>query len=154
MAQEIERKFLLANDQWRALATSRISIKQGFLSSKPEATVRVRLADGKGTLTIKSKTEGISRAEYEYDIPAEEATELLALCSGPLLEKTRYIVAVGNHTWEIDEFSGDNDGLFIAEIELTSEYEPFEKSEWLGLEVSGDVRYYNSSLVQLPFCKW
>ena len=154
MAQEIERKFRVANDDWRAMATSASSLKQGYLSSSAEATVRVRLEDNLGTLTIKSKTKGITRNEFEYAIPAQEAKELLMLCREPLIEKTRYRIPHENHTWEIDVFEGDNDGLIIAEIELTSEDDYFAKPQWLGEEVSGDSRYYNSNLATHPYVKW
>ncbi|HCD68483.1 MAG TPA: adenylate cyclase [Bacteroidetes bacterium] len=154
MAQEIERKFRVANDDWRAMASSSSSLKQGYLSSSAEATVRVRLEDNLGTLTIKSKTKGITRNEFEYAIPAQEAKELLMLCSGPLIEKTRYRIPQENHTWEIDVFEGDNDGLIIAEIELTSEDDYFVKPQWLGEEVSGDSRYYNSNLATHPYVNW
>lgn len=154
MAQEIERKFRVANDDWRAMATSSSSLKQGYLSSSAEATVRVRLEDNLGTLTIKSKTKGITRNEFEYAIPAQEAKELLLLCRGPLIEKIRYRILQENHTWEIDVFEGDNDGLIIAEIELTSEDDYFAKPQWLGEEVSGDSRYYNSNLATHPYVKW
>ena len=154
MAQEIERKFRVANDDWRAMASSSSSLKQGYLSSSAEATVRVRLEDNLGTLTIKSKTKGITRNEFEYAIPAQEAEELLIICSGPLIEKTRYRIPHENHTWEIDVFEGDNDGLIIAEIELTSEDDYFAKPQWLGEEVSGDSRYYNSNLATHPYVNW
>jgi adenylate cyclase len=154
MAQEIERKFRVANDDWRAMATSSSSLKQGYLSSSAEATVRVRLEDNLGTLTIKSKTKGITRNEFEYAIPVQEAKELLMLCREPLIEKTRYRIPHENHTWEIDVFEGDNDGLIIAEIELTSEDDYFAKPQWLGEEVSGDSRYYNSNLATHPYVKW
>ena len=154
MAQEIERKFRVANDDWRAMATSSSSLKQGYLSSSAEATVRVRLEDNLGTLTIKSKTKGITRNEFEYAIPAQEAEELLIICSGPLIEKTRYRIPQENHTWEIDVFEGDNDGLIIAEIELTSDEDYFAKPQWLGEEVSGDSRYYNSNLATHPYVNW
>jgi adenylate cyclase len=154
MAQEIERKFRVANDDWRAMASSSSSLKQGYLSSSAEATVRVRLEDNLGTLTIKSKTKGITRNEFEYAIPAQEAEELLIICSGPLIEKTRYRIPQENHTWEIDVFEGDNDGLIIAEIELTSDEDYFAKPQWLGEEVSGDSRYYNSNLATHPYVNW
>jgi adenylate cyclase len=154
MAQEIERKFRVANDDWRAMASSSSSLKQGYLSSSAEATVRVRLEDNLGTLTIKSKTKGITRNEFEYAIPAQEAKELLIICSGPLIEKTRYRIPQENRTWEIDVFEGDNDGLIIAEIELTSEDDYFVKPQWLGEEVSGDSRYYNSNLATHPYVNW
>ena len=154
MAQEIERKFRVANDDWRAMATSSSSLKQGYLSSSAEATVRVRLEDNLGTVTIKSKTNGITRNEFEYAIPSQEAKELLMLCSGPLIEKIRYRIPQENHTWEIDVFEGDNDGLIIAEIELTSDEDYFAKPQWLGEEVSGDSRYYNSNLATHPYVNW
>ena len=154
MAQEIERKFRVANDDWRAMAGSSSSLKQGYLSSSAEATVRVRLEDNLGTVTIKSKTNGITRNEFEYAIPAQEAKELLMLCSGPLIEKIRYRIPQENHTWEIDVFEGDNDGLIIAEIELTSDEDYFAKPQWLGEEVSGDSRYYNSNLATHPYVNW
>ena len=154
MAVEIERKFKVANAGWRDTVTRSTSLRQGYVSTKPEATVRVRLENGVGTLTIKSKTRGISRSEFEYDIPNSEATQLLQLCEGPLIEKIRHLVIIGEHTWEIDEFSGDNQGLIIAEIELSSEDESFKKPGWLGKEVSHDARYYNSSLVIHPYNQW
>lgn len=154
MPQEIERKFLLANDDWRALANTSSSLQQGYLSTSPLATVRVRLENEQGTITIKGKTMGISRSEFEYEIPATEAAQLLLLCSEPLIIKTRYRIAQKNHIWEIDDFSGDNYGLVIAEIELSYEDELFEKPEWLGPEVSGDPRYYNSNLSKNPYGKW
>jgi adenylate cyclase len=154
MAVEIERKFKVANAGWRDTVTRSTSLRQGYVSTKPEATVRVRLENGVGTLTIKSKTRGISRSEFEYDIPNSEATQLLQLCEGPLIEKIRHLVIIGEHTWEIDEFIGDNQGLIIAEIELSSEDESFEKPAWLGIEVSHDARYYNSSLVAHPYNQW
>ena len=154
MALEIERKFKVANAGWRDSVTRSTSLRQGYLSTKPEATVRVRLENGVGTLTIKSKTRGISRSEFEYDIPSSEVTQLLQLCEGPLIEKIRHLVIIGEHTWEIDEFSGDNQGLIITEIELSSEDESFKKPAWLGKEVSHDARYYNSSLVTHPYNQW
>ena len=154
MALEIERKFKVANDSWRDSVTRSTSLRQGYVSTNPEATVRVRLENGVGTLTIKSKTKGISRNEFEYDIPSSEATQLLRLCEGPLIEKARHRVTIGQHTWEIDEFIGDNQGLIIAEIELSSKDESFDKPAWLGKEVSDDARYYNSSLVAHPFSQW
>ena len=154
MALEIERKFKVVSDSWRDSVTRSTSLRQGYVSTNPEATVRVRLENGVGTLTIKSKTKGISRNEFEYNIPSSEATQLLRLCEGPLIEKARHRVTIGQHTWEIDEFIGDNQGLIIAEIELSSEDESFEKPAWLGKEVSDDARYYNSSLVAHPYNQW
>jgi adenylate cyclase len=154
MALEIERKFKVASDSWRDSVTRSTSLRQGYLSINPEATVRVRLENGVGTLTIKSKTKGISRSEFEYNIPSSEATQLLRLCEGPLIEKARHRVNIGQHTWEIDEFIGDNQGLIIAEIELSSKDESFDKPAWLGKEVSDDARYYNSNLVAHPYNQW
>ena len=154
MAQEIERKFLLENEEWRDLVIDSFSLRQGYLSTTPESTVRVRIRDSKAMLTIKSKNIGIRRNEYEYQIPLKDAEEMLLLCPDPLIEKVRYIVTIGIHTWEIDKFSGDNNGLAIAEIELDSEDEPFDKPAWLGVEVSDDTRYFNSNLVLTPYSKW
>ena len=154
MPQEIERKFLLANDSWRDKVDSKTSLKQGYLSSKKEATVRIRLENNSGILAIKGKTEGVTRSEFEYIIPVEEAEQLLLLCEKQLIEKTRHIIRQGVHTWEIDEFEGENQGLIIAEIELKSEDEYFVKPTWLGEEVSEDARYYNACLVTHPYSKW
>jgi len=154
MGQEIERKFLVADESWREGAEG-TSVRQGFLSTAPERTVRVRAAGGRGTLTIKSKSVGARRAEYEYEIPHADAEELLdTVCERPLIEKVRYIVARGPHTWEIDVFEGDNLGLVVAEIELGSEDETFARPDWLGVEVTDDPRYFNSNLVAYPFKDW
>tara|TARA_B110000967_G_scaffold63958_1_gene65912 strand:+ start:2516 stop:2980 length:465 start_codon:yes stop_codon:yes gene_type:complete len=154
MAYEIERKFLLINEQWRDEVENSFTLRQGYLSTNPDATVRIRIKNEQATLTIKSKNIGIRRNEFEYQIPTEEAQQLLALCEGPLIQKIRYTIYSGSHTWEIDEFSGDNTGLILAEIELTHEDDAFEKPTWVGDEVSGDVRYYNSNLVAHPFINW
>jgi adenylate cyclase len=154
MAYEIERKFLLINEQWRDEVENSFTLRQGYLSTNPDATVRIRIKNEQATLTIKSKNIGIRRNEFEYQIPTEEAQQLLALCEGPLIQKIRYTIYSGRHTWEIDEFSGDNTGLILAEIELTHEDDAFEKPTWVGDEVSGDVRYYNSNLVAHPFINW
>lgn len=151
MGVEIERKFLLANTDWKKSVSKSISIKQGYLNSTPERTVRVRITNDEAYITIKSKAELLSRAEFEYIIPQKEALELLQLCEKPLIEKTRHIVVFESHTWEIDVFDGDNLGLTLAEIELNSESEEFTKPNWIGAEVSDDKRYYNSSLIKLPF---
>ncbi len=154
MGQEIERKFLVRNDTWRTKAT-RTRYRQGFLSTEPERTVRVRIAGDRGTLTIKGKTIGATRAEFEYDIPVADAAELLdTLCRRPLIEKVRYVLREGAHTWEVDVFEGDNAGLVVAEIELEAEDEAFERPEWLGEEVSSDRRYANSHLSQSPYSEW
>lgn len=154
MANEIERKFLLANDDWRKLVTDSFVLKQGYLSTNPEATVRVRIKREKAMLTVKSKNIGIRRSEFEYEVPIDEAEEILQLCGDSPISKTRYIVNIESHTWEIDEFVGANKGLLVAEIELTQENETFEKPTWLGKEVSDDARYYNSNLVTNPYTKW
>jgi adenylate cyclase len=160
MATEIERKFLLANDDWRAQADAGTQMRQGYLSSGPanseqKASVRVRIVGEHANLNIKSATLGVTRQEYEYPIPLSDANELLnSLADGPLIEKTRYHVGHGKHTWEIDVFAGDNQGLVVAEIELGSEDEQFERPTWVGEEVSDDPRYYNVCLVKHPFKDW
>lgn len=151
---EIERKFLVANDSWKQEVTNSTVIKQGYLNSSPERTVRIRIRGEKGYLTIKGKNENLTRKEFEYEIPLSEANELLDLCEKPIIEKTRHLVNQGKHTWEIDVFEGDNKGLIVAEIELTSENQSFETPAWIGKEVSADARYFNSSLIKLPYSKW
>ena len=154
MGQEIERKFLVTNDTWRRNATG-THYRQGFLSTEPERTVRVRIAGDRGTLTIKGKTIGATRPEFEYDIPREDAKQLLdTLCQRPLIEKVRHVLREGAHTWEVDVFEGDNTGLVVAEIELQREDEPFERPPWLGEEVTHDPRYFNASLVHKPYRGW
>ena len=154
MAVEIERKFLVADDRWRENVMG-ILFRQGYLSVEPNRTVRVRLEGEIGKLTIKGRTEGISRSEYEYQIPQQDATELLDnLCLRPLIEKTRYRVQHEGLIWEIDEFYGANEGLIMAEIELESEEAEVPLPDWVGREVSGNPRYYNSSLVKEPFSEW
>jgi adenylate cyclase len=151
---EIERKFLLAGDAWRSLGEP-VLLRQGYLNSSPMRTVRVRIEGGQGTLTIKSKSVGATRGEWEYQIPVDEANELLdRLCEQPLIEKYRRRIALGGHTWEVDEFLGANAGLVVAEIELASEDEVFQKPDWIGTEVSDDPRYFNSSLIRLPYSQW
>jgi CYTH domain-containing protein len=153
MAKEIERKYLLKNDSWRGLAEG-IHYRQGYLSSVKERTVRVRTIQDQGFLTIKGITKGVTRVEYEYPVPFDDAVELLDLCERPIIDKKRYKVAVDGLTWEIDEFFGENQGLVVAEVELTSEDQSFEKPSWVGEEVSSDPRYYNANLIKHPFCKW
>jgi len=154
MATEIERKFLLKNDNWKKEVLESFAIKQGYLNHDKNRTVRVRLTNKKGFITIKGKTEGISRSEFEYEIPLEDAISLLKICRKPLIEKVRSLVKKENHIWEIDEFEGDNLGLTIAEIEITNKNEDFSKPQWLGEEVSEDTRYFNSYLSQHPFNSW
>lgn len=152
---ETERKFLVRNEDYKALAVKRLIMAQGYLASDGGRTVRVRASDDKGYLTVKGPSaDGISRSEWEYAIPVTDALEMMKLCEG-IVEKTRWIVpAGGGRVFEVDEFHGDNDGLVEAEIELGSPDEEFARPEWLGKEVTGDRRYYNSSLARLPFTKW
>ena len=152
MAKEIERKFLV-KENWQP-HTDGIQIAQGYLSTVPERTVRVRIKGDKGFLTIKGKNQGISRAEYEYEIPVKDAQELLVLAEQPVLTKTRYLEKYGDFLWEIDVFAGANEGLLVAEIELPSEDAVFVRPVWLGEEVSGDVRYYNANLIKSPYNLW
>jgi CYTH domain-containing protein len=154
MPKEIERKFLLKNDNWRSQFTSRKIIKQGYLSTQKERTVRVRVLGEKGFLTIKGETVGMTRLEFEYEIPGDEAKELLQLCEKPLIEKERFIVLRGKLNWEIDIFEGDNKGLNLAEVELKDENQKVEMPDWVGEEVTYESRYFNSNLVKLPFGRW
>ncbi len=155
MGIEIEKKFLLRNDDWRQHTDAGTLFKQGYLSGSKKSSVRVRIEGDKANLNIKSATLGISRQEFEYPIPIEDARILLeTLCQKPLIEKIRYHVPYAGHVWEIDVFKGDNAGLVVAEIELANEDEAFDRPDWLGEEVSDDPRYYNVSLVKHPFCDW
>ena len=155
MAQEIERKFLVKGD-FKADSFKATRITQGYLSSVPERTVRVRVKGEKGYITIKGKgnDSGASRYEWEKEIPVDEVKELLKLCEPGIIDKTRYLVKAGEHTFEVDEFYGENEGLVIAEVELKDENENFIKPAWLGEEVTGDVKYYNSMLMKHPYTKW
>jgi adenylate cyclase len=151
---EIERKFLLKGDAWRTLAQP-VLLRQGYLSVDPARTVRVRIEGAAGTLTIKGKNAGATRGEWEYAVPVLEAAELLdTLCQRPLVEKYRRRIEYQGHTWEVDEFLGENAGLAVAEIELAHEDEAFDKPDWIGEEVTGDARYYNSSLIRTPYSLW
>ena len=155
MATEIEHKFLLANDGWRELIYQSSVYQQGYLNSDENSSVRVRISGNKSWLNIKSATIGNQRAEYEYEIPVNDATEILEnLCQRPFIEKTRHLVKIAQHIWEIDEFKGDNQGLIVAEIELNQSNEFFEKPYWLGQEVTEDLRYYNNQLCKNPFSNW
>ena len=155
MATEIERKFLVLNDNWRAQAAPGVRYRQGYLSASKTSSVRVRIEGEVARLNIKSATLGVTRREYEYAIPMNDAHEILKdLCAGPLIDKLRYHVQHGGHWWEIDVFEGDNSGLVVAEIELGSEDEIFARPDWLGREVSHDARYYNVCLAQHPFKHW
>jgi adenylate cyclase len=155
MAIEIERKFLVCGEGWRACATARTEICQAYLSSGGRSSIRVRIRDGKSaTLSVKSKRAELRRFEVECPVAVADAEVLLALRESLLVSKDRYIVPWGNHVWEVDEFRGDNAGLVVAEIELGNEGEPFERPEWLGVEVTGQQQYYNSSLAARPYCQW
>ncbi len=154
MGVEIERKFLLSGDDWRSLGEP-VLLRQGYLNSDPVRTVRVRIEGDKGVLTIKSKNTGATRGEWEYPVPLADAQELLdRLCERPLVEKYRRRIEHGGFTWEVDEFLGENAGLVVAEIELPLEDTVFDKPDWIGQEVTGDKRYYNSSLIRFPFTQW
>jgi len=156
MAQEIERKFLVKGD-FKPFVEKSVYIIQGYLSSAPERAVRIRISDGKGFITVKGvcSDSGVSRYEWEKEIPPEEAKELLELCEPiGVIEKIRNLIKVDPYIYEVDEFHGENEGLIIAEIELPSEDAAFTKPEWLGEEVTGDKRYYNSALVKMPYKKW
>ena len=156
MLQEIERKFKVKNDAYKAEAVKVVRITQGYLSSVPERTVRIRLKDEEAFITIKGATNdrGTARFEWEKSISVSEALQLLSLCEQGVIDKRRYIVPVGKYTFEVDEFYGDNEGLVMAEIELPDENTTFTKPDWLGEEVTGDGRYYNAMLVKKPFKHW
>ena len=154
MGVEIERKFLLQGEAWRGLG-QRVLLRQGYLSSARARVVRVRIEGEQAMLTIKGANVGVARGEWEYPIPLADAVELLdGLCEQPLIEKVRHRIEHAGMVWEIDEFLGANAGLIVAEIELASEDQPFEKPEWIGAEVSGDARYYNANLIRHPFSQW
>ena len=155
MAQEIERKFLV-NGNFKPAVKKSTRIIQGYLSSVPDRTVRVRVKGEKGYLTVKGigSESGASRFEWETEIARKDAEDLLKICEPGVIDKTRYLVDSGLHTFEVDEFYGENKGLVVAEVELSSENESFEKPEWLGKEVTGDVKYFNSMLMKNPYTKW
>lgn len=153
---EIERKFLVRSDDFKARSTLKTRIVQGFLNTHPERTVRVRIKGDSGYLTVKGigNDTGTTRFEWETEVPVAEAINLIDLCEPVILEKIRYEIPVGNHIFEVDEFFGENTGLVVAEIELKHEDEPFEKPKWLGEEVTGQIKYYNSQLSVKPFNQW
>ncbi|TWV12571.1 CYTH domain-containing protein [Bacteroidaceae bacterium HV4-6-C5C] len=155
MSQEIERKFLVKGE-YKSLAYAHSRIIQGYICSARGRTVRVRIRDGKGYLTIKgpSNESGTSRYEWEKELPLDEAEELLNLCELGVIDKIRYLVRAGKHVFEVDEFYRENEGLTVAEVELATENEAFEKPDFIGDEVTGDVRYYNSHLMKEPFTRW
>ncbi len=155
MGREIERKFLVQDDRWRAAASPGVPYRQGYVSTDPDRTVRVRLAGRKAFITLKGPSEGAGRDEYEYPIPVADAEQMLdRLAVPPLIEKTRYIVNHGGRRWEIDEFAGANLGLVLAEIELETEDQSFDRPDWAGEEVTGDPRYYNLNLSRHPHSEW
>jgi CYTH domain-containing protein len=156
MSLEIERKFLVKNDVFKKESFQQKIIKQGYLNSNKNRTVRIRISDHQGFITVKgvSNASGTTRFEWEKEIGQEEAAQLLSICEPTIIEKTRFLVEFGTHIFEIDEFFGTNKGLFIAEIELNSENEAFEKPTWLGEEVTGNVKYYNSYLSKFPYSTW
>ncbi|HWT72593.1 MAG TPA: CYTH domain-containing protein [Oxalicibacterium sp.] len=154
MSIEIERKFLVRGTAWKHLGQA-VPIRQGYLSAHPDRTVRVRIEGLSATLTIKGRSHGAVRGEWEYPIPRDDAQALLdGLCERPLIEKTRTRIAHDGMVWEVDEFGGDNLGLVVAEIELTSEHQGFSKPDWVGEEVTADARYFNSNLLKHPFTSW
>lgn len=155
MGLEIERKYLVINDNWKSAVEGESVLKQGYLTAQPEVTVRVRIAGERAQLNIKGGMKGISRSEYEYEIPLPDAEEIIAnLVTGSVIDKTRYKVRCGDHLWDLDLFHGDNAGLVIAEIELESETESFHMPDWVGQEVSRDARYYNANLIKHPYRDW
>ncbi len=155
VALEIERKFLLKNDTWKQQVSRCVRIRQGYLNRAKECSIRVRAAEGRGWLNIKSATIGVQRHEYEYEIPFADAEEMLDnLCMKPLIEKVRHYANFGEHVWEIDVFEGENEGLVVAEIELSEPGERFDLPPWAGKEVTEDPRYYNTCLARHPFKHW
>jgi adenylate cyclase len=154
MSVEIERKFLVRNDQWKTLG-DKLLIRQGYLSSHPDRIVRVRIQDTSAMLTIKGRTTGLARGEWEYSIPLADAEALLdGLCEKPIIEKHRYRIPYAGMLWEVDEFFGENRGLVVAEIELLTEDQVFAKPDWVGDEVTHDTRYANANLLRHPFTQW
>jgi adenylate cyclase len=154
MGVEIERKFLVCGEGWKTMGQG-VLLRQGYLSSDPERIVRVRIEGDSAVLTIKGRTQGATRAEWEYQIPMADAQDFLnSLCERPIIEKYRYRIQYEGMIWEVDEFLGDNAGLIVAEIELEQEDQPFAKPDWLGAEVTGDKRYYNAQLLRHPYTQW
>lgn len=155
MALEIERKFLIKGDAWRHAVDHSVRMRQGYLANTERGSIRARETGDRGFLNLKSMTLGVNRSEFDYEIPVAEAREILdSLCMRPLIEKVRYYVPYGGHTWEIDVFEGENEGLIVAELELAAVDEPFDIPPWLGDEVSDDPRYYNVSLIEYPYKRW
>lgn len=156
MTQEIERKFLVTSDEYKSQAHKKTRITQGYLCSVPERTVRIRVKGNSGYITIKGlgNDSGASRYEWEKEIPLNEAQELLSLCEPGAIDKIRYEIRSGKQTFEVDEFLGENEGLTVAEVELPAESAVFEKPQWVGHEVTGDVKYYNAMLMKNPYKQW
>jgi adenylate cyclase len=155
MALEIERKYLVINDKWHNDVIKKSAMKQGYLANADNASVRVRVSGSEARLTVKGRSKGISRNEYEYAIPLQDAEEILHNhISGAVIEKVRYKVKCGDHVWDLDVFAGANHGLVMAEVELSSEEEGFQMPQWAGEEVSSDSRYYNANLASHPYCDW
>ena len=154
MAIEIERKFLVIGDSWRSLAEGQV-YRQGYIPTQDKTTVRVRVVGSQGYLTIKGQSIGITRAEYEYPIPVTDAENMLqTLCQPPLIEKIRYRIPIENVVWEVDEFTGENQGLILAEVELEEEQQTVNLPDWIGVEVTQEARYYNVNLAQYPYQQW
>jgi CYTH domain-containing protein len=153
MAVETERKFLVRGDDWRSMGRA-VPYAQGYLQRGTGRTVRVRIAGEEAFLTVKGPVTGISRQEFEYQVPVEDARIMLTLCDGPVIEKTRTKIPHGDHLWEVDEFLGDNAGLIVAEVELSDPDEKVALPSWIGVEVTGDPRYYNSNLTVNPYRTW
>jgi adenylate cyclase len=155
MGKEVERKFLVVGEAWRAGVTSATQIVQGYIAASATATVRVRIRGEHAYLTLKGASSGIARSEFEYEIPVDDARAMLAeLATGPVIDKVRHLVPVGDHTWEVDVFAGDNAPLVMAEVELADAGESFELPDWAGLDVSEDRRYYNANLARDPYSRW
>lgn len=154
MAMETERKFLVCGDGWRALVTDERKLVQGYLAIDGTTTVRVRTDGSHGWITIKGPAEGLARPEYEFGVPAAEAKEMMSLCLGRIVEKTRHMVSYNGDLWEVDVFAGANQGLVLAELELEEAQEEFARPDWLGPEVSADPRYFNAALSVQPYIQW
>lgn len=155
MAVEIEKKYLVINDNWRKFVTKSDTYIQGYFSTDESCSIRIRISEKKATLNIKSATLGVTRTEYDYPVPLDDAKDMLnSLCIKPLIEKTRYQVPYENHIWEIDVFAGENEGLIVAEVELESANESITLPDWIGEDVSDEIRYYNVCLVNHPYKNW
>jgi adenylate cyclase len=155
MGIEVERKFLVSDESWRDGVTSSTRIVQGYIAQTGSATVRVRVKGDRGFLTIKGSSVGVSRSEFEYEVPVADALAMLdELAQGPVIDKVRHLVPVGGHVWEVDVFAGENAPLVMAEVELADSQEPFDRPDWAGVEVSDDQRYFNVNLARSPYSTW